>query len=75
MTGSTQFNATIDALVRKGFEVERITPAREETGDGNTAYLNRRHSMGMTVAMVEEISPHDIMVNGETLSVYLDSLD
>lgn len=75
MTGSTQFNATIDALTRKGFQVERITEAKEETGDGNTAYMNRRHSRGMNVAVIEEVSPHDILVNGDTLSVYLDGIE
>lgn len=74
MTGSTQFNATIDAIVRKGFSVTRMDEGDEEIGEGPTCYMSKRTRTGLSLAMVEQVSAHDILVNGETLSEFLDGL-
>ena len=72
MTGSTQFNATIDKLSRLGFVVNRITPGDAEIGEGPTAYMTRVKGSQRLQAQVDEVSPHDILVNGETLSEFED---
>lgn len=70
MTGSTQFNATIDSLVRKGFTVARLTPAQD--GEGPVCYMTWKRKSRTLLAQVEQVSDHDILVNGETLSEFID---
>lgn len=64
------FEETVARVEKLGFHVVKETPANE--WDGRVAYMKREKGSQTLLAQVEEISAHDVLINGEDFPAFED---